>query len=179
MLDRLHDVKYVVIGGIAAILHGAPRATFDPAILIGATPASARRLLDALRDAGPGTAALTSPEDVLTDENNHLSRSSARGCPDFRPRGRLLGCMEGSRDDDLSEQELHVLSRTHLIASKRAFGRDVDLEDARLLGLHDEPEARSDWSGMASIVVGRGRRRAGNHSVVTAACASSRVMRPS
>ena len=38
MLNRLqdvfksfqqHDVKYVVIGGIASILHGVPRATFD------------------------------------------------------------------------------------------------------------------------------------------------------
>jgi hypothetical protein len=24
-----HDVRYVVIGGIASILHGVPRATFD------------------------------------------------------------------------------------------------------------------------------------------------------
>lgn len=24
-----HNVKYVVIGGIAAVLHGVPRATFD------------------------------------------------------------------------------------------------------------------------------------------------------
>lgn len=24
-----HDVRYVVIGGIAAVLHGVPRATFD------------------------------------------------------------------------------------------------------------------------------------------------------
>lgn len=38
MLNRLkdvfasferHDVHYLVIGGIAAILHGVPRATFD------------------------------------------------------------------------------------------------------------------------------------------------------
>ena len=38
MLNRLrdvfasfqkHDVRYVVIGGIAAVLHGVPRATFD------------------------------------------------------------------------------------------------------------------------------------------------------
>ncbi len=38
MLDRLkgvfrklqdHEVKYLVIGGIAAVLHGVPRATFD------------------------------------------------------------------------------------------------------------------------------------------------------
>ncbi len=38
MLNRLqgvfesflsHDVRYLVIGGIAAVLHGVPRATFD------------------------------------------------------------------------------------------------------------------------------------------------------
>ena len=38
MLNRLqgvfvslhrHNVKYVIVGGIAAVLHGVPRATFD------------------------------------------------------------------------------------------------------------------------------------------------------
>jgi hypothetical protein len=47
MLNRLrdvfasfqkHQVRYVVIGGIAAVLHGVPRATFDLDILIEATP---------------------------------------------------------------------------------------------------------------------------------------------
>lgn len=33
-----HNVRYVVIGGIAAVLHGVPRATFDLDILIGAPP---------------------------------------------------------------------------------------------------------------------------------------------
>ncbi len=46
MINRLHDVfasfqkhkvKYVVIGGIAAVLHGVPRATFDLDILIEAS----------------------------------------------------------------------------------------------------------------------------------------------
>ena len=52
MLDRLqavfrclhaHDVKYIVIGGIAAALHGVPRATFDLDVLIEATTENARR----------------------------------------------------------------------------------------------------------------------------------------
>ena len=37
-----YEVKYVVIGGIAAVLHGVPRATFDLDILIEATPDNAR-----------------------------------------------------------------------------------------------------------------------------------------
>ena len=33
-----HRVKYITIGGIAAILHGVPRATFDLDIVIEAIP---------------------------------------------------------------------------------------------------------------------------------------------
>ena len=32
------EVRYLVIGGIAAVLHGVPRATFDLDILIEAAP---------------------------------------------------------------------------------------------------------------------------------------------
>jgi len=65
MLNRLrdvfasfqkHEVKYVIIGDIAAVLHGVPRATFDLDILIEATPDNAQRLLDALLEARLGTA---------------------------------------------------------------------------------------------------------------------------
>ena len=54
-----HEVRYVVIGGIAAVLYGVPRATFDLDILIEATPENAQRLLDAFLEAGLGSAALT------------------------------------------------------------------------------------------------------------------------
>src|SRR5438270_13155813 len=60
-----HGVKYVVIGGIGVILHGASRATFDLDILIEATPENAANLLDAFLDARLGTAALITPEDLL------------------------------------------------------------------------------------------------------------------
>src|ERR1019366_5970705 len=77
MLDRLqtvfaslqsHEVRYLVIGGIAAVLHGVPRATFDLDILIEATPDNAQRLLNALLEAGLGTASLTTPERLLANE---------------------------------------------------------------------------------------------------------------
>lgn len=74
MLNRLldvfksfqnHDVHYVVIGGIATILHGVPRTTFDLDILIEATPLNVKNLLDALLDAGLGSVALT-PDKMQT-----------------------------------------------------------------------------------------------------------------
>jgi hypothetical protein len=63
-----HGVKYLVIGGIAAIAHGVPRATLDLDILIEASLDNARRLLDALSAAGLGTALLTTPEELLKHE---------------------------------------------------------------------------------------------------------------
>ena len=52
MLNRLkdvfrcfeqNDVKYLVIGGIASVLHGVPRGTFDLDILIEPKPENASR----------------------------------------------------------------------------------------------------------------------------------------
>jgi hypothetical protein len=45
-----HNVRYLVIGGIAAVLHGVPRATFDMDILIETTEDNAQRLLGALAE---------------------------------------------------------------------------------------------------------------------------------
>ena len=53
---RARDCKYVVIGGMAAVLYGVPLATFDLDILIEASPDNAQRLLEALREAGMATA---------------------------------------------------------------------------------------------------------------------------
>ena len=95
MLNRLqgvfeslqrHNVKYVVIGGIAAILHGVPRATFDLDLLIEPTESNAQRLLDAFAEAGLGTAALTSPSDILGTKS---PSSKTRFVLMFRPQ--LLG----------------------------------------------------------------------------------------
>ena len=50
-----HKVRYLVIGGIAAVLHGVPRATFDLDLLIDANFDNAKNLLDAFLDARLGT----------------------------------------------------------------------------------------------------------------------------
>ena len=63
-----HNVRYLVIGGIAVILHGVPRATFDLDILIEATSDNAARLLTALEEAGLGTATLITPAGLLANE---------------------------------------------------------------------------------------------------------------
>jgi len=60
-----HDVRYLVIGGIAAVMYGVPRATIDLDLLIEAGPENAGKLLETFLEAGLGTASLITPEEVL------------------------------------------------------------------------------------------------------------------
>jgi len=147
MLDRLkavfasfqnHDVRYVVIGGIAAILHGVPRATFDLDILIEATPENARRLLAALLNAGMGTAALTTPEEILANEITVFADRVRIDVQTRTPGLNFLDAWAKRATMHYRGQDFFVLSKTDLIASKRAAGRPVDLEDARLLELPEK-----------------------------------------
>ena len=146
MLNRLkgvfesfqqHEVKYVVIGGIAAVLYGVPRATFDLDILIEPTPKNVRHLLDALLDAGLGIASLTSVVEILSNEITifkdrvriYVQTSTPGLC--FEDAWKRRNTME------YQGQSFYIASREDLISSKRAASRDVDLEDVRLLELPD------------------------------------------
>jgi hypothetical protein len=140
MLNRLQDVfkslqqnnvKYIVIGGVASVLYGVPRATFDLDILIEATDDNARRLLSALAQVGFGTATLTTPQDVVSHEITI-----------FNDKVRIDVQTPGIKFDDVwlrrntinyQGQDFFILSKADLIASKRASKRPVDLEDVRLL----------------------------------------------
>ena len=146
MLNRLkdvfksfqqHEVKYLVIGGIAVVLYGIPRATFDLDILIESTPENARRLLDALLDAGMGTATLTSVEEILSNEIT-IFKDRVRIDVQISPPG--LSFQDAWKRRKIMEyqgQSFYVVSLEDLISSKKAAGRDVDLEDVRLLELSD------------------------------------------
>jgi hypothetical protein len=130
-----HQVKYLTIEGIAAILHGVPRATLDLDILIESTPENAQRLLDALLDAGFGTASLVTAEQLLAHE---ITIFRDRVQIDVQTSTKGIAFEEAWERREVmqyEQQEFHVLSRDDLIASKRAAGRPKDLEDVRLLEL--------------------------------------------
>jgi hypothetical protein len=127
----------VVIGGIAAVLHGVPRATFDLDILIEATSDNAERLLDAFLDAGLGTAALTTPDEVLANE---ITIFEDRVRVDVQTRTPGLDFAEAwQRRETMTYrgQPFFVVTRDDLLASKRAAGRPKDLQDVAML----EPDA--------------------------------------
>lgn len=147
MLNRLkdvfesfqkHDVKYMVIGGIAAVLYGIPRATFDLDILIEATQENARCLLDAFSDAGLGTASLTSADEILANEITIFKDRVRIDVQTHTPGIIFKDAWERKKVMNYYGQEFYIVCLEDLIASKKASGRTVDLEDARLLELHDD-----------------------------------------
>lgn len=151
MLNRLlavfrsfqcHDVRYIVIGGIAAILHGVPRATFDLDILIEATPDNTKRLIDALLDAGLGSASLTTPDEVLANEITVFNDRVRLDVQTSTPGIQFLDAWQRRKTISYGGQEFFILSKDDLIASKRAAGRSIDLEDVRLLELPEGHDAR-------------------------------------
>jgi len=144
MLNRLrdvffsfqeHEVKYVIIGGIATVLYGVPRATFDLDILIEATPENVQRLLDALVDAKLGTATLVTVDELLAHEITIFQDRVRIDVQTSTPGIRFEDAWRRREVMEYQGQRFNVISRSDLIASKLAAGREVDLEDVRVLRL--------------------------------------------
>lgn len=142
MLDRLEDVfeslrknevRALVIGGIAAVLHGVPRATFDLDLLIDATTDNARRLLDALSQAGLGTATLTNPEELLANEITVFKDVVRIDVFTHAPGIDFASAWTRRENMRYRGREFAVVSRADLIAAKRAAGREMDLQDLKVL----------------------------------------------
>jgi hypothetical protein len=130
-----HKVHYVVIGGIAAVLHGVPRATFDLDILIEANPENAKKMLEAFLDARLGTAALTTPEGLLSQEITIFKDRVRIDVQTSTPGLKFEEAWERRETMEYQKQKFYVVSREDLISSKRAAGLPIDLEDVRLLEL--------------------------------------------
>src|SRR5262245_55877193 len=134
-----HGVEYVVVGGVAAVLQGAPVTTFDLDALIKVDPGNIEKVVGALmamnaryrehRDLRPSRA------DVAA--GGHLLLMTDSGPFD------VLGFIGGGRryEDvatsalalDVGELTIKVLPLATLIEEKKALGRDKDLAVIGLL----------------------------------------------
>lgn len=128
-----HGVKYVLIGGLAAVLYGSPRLTKDVDLFIEPTLGNASRALAALKAIGFRTASLTTPAKMLAHEVtifedymrvDLLTVVKGLSFPDAWRR-RAMKRIEGIN--------VPVLHLKDLIKSKRAAGRSIDLEEIKIL----------------------------------------------
>lgn len=128
-----HEVKYLVIGGIAAVLHGVPRATFDLDMLIEPSRDNASRLIDAFLEAGLGTAALTNPDEVAGTQITVFKDRIRVDVQTSTPGIEFASAWSRRLVLSFRGRQVPVLSKDDLIKSKRASGRPRDLEDVRIL----------------------------------------------
>lgn len=135
-----HEVEFVVVGGVAAVLHGAPVTTFDLDALFRVSEQNAQRLLAALDSLHARYRGHTPPlrptkQDLLA--GGHLLLATDAGPLD------MLGFIgEHQRFDDLAHAivkidvggiRVPVLELDELIRQKRQLSRDKDLPALRLL----------------------------------------------
>lgn len=130
-----HGVDYIIVGGVGAVLQGAPIATFDLDLVHARTPENIGRLLAALAvlDAdyrGRGPQKIRPTGSLLASTGHHLLMTRA-GPLD------LLGTIGGGHDYDsllahtnvldLGEHlYVRVLNLETLIRTKEEAGRDTD-----------------------------------------------------
>jgi hypothetical protein len=129
-----NKVDFIVVGGVCAVLHGAPMTTFDLDVVHSRSADNLKRLLSALKTleayyrdrpgqrlqpklshlASPGHQLLLTrfgPLDILGTIGNRLSYSDL-----------ITGTVQLQLDD----LELRMLTLESLIDTKRAAGRDKD-----------------------------------------------------
>lgn len=131
-LDR-HRVKYLIIGGVAAIVYGVPRPTLDIDIFIEPTFRNAEKLLKALKDAGFGTASLTSPQQVIDNELT-VFEDYIRLDVFTKVKGiRFEKAWKRRVIKKINSVPVKFASLEDIISSKKASKRNIDKEDLKLL----------------------------------------------
>ena len=136
MLSALADegVEYLVVGAYAVAAHGLPRATGDIDLWVRPTLDNAARLWRALERFGAPRSRLTVETFTQRDVVYQIGQPPSRI--------DLLTTIDGVDFDDAWRDRVEcvvdgvafrMLSRSHLLATKRATGRPQDLADVARL----------------------------------------------
>ena len=94
-----------------------------------------QRLINALLDTKFETAFLTSAEDILSNEITVFQDRVRIDVQTKTPGLRFKDAWNNCETMDYHGHKFYVVSRNDLINSKLAAGRDIDLEDVRILKL--------------------------------------------
>ena len=142
------DAQYVVVGGLAVIMHGHLRATSDLDLVVGLAPENCLKALDALASIGltprlPVTLAdFADPakrEDWVQNRNMLVFQLWDPDNPErsvdvfVREPMDFPTLLADASVKDLDGVPIRVASIRHLIAMKRIAGRRKDLDDIEAL----------------------------------------------
>jgi hypothetical protein len=130
-----HEVEFIVVGGVAAVLQGAPVATFDLDVVHSRSPENVHKLLKALDDLGASYRTGASRE--LKPDVSHLSSSGHQLLMTrFGPLDLLGSIGKGHHYDELVNHateveaalalQIRVLSLSWVIKTKEETGHEKD-----------------------------------------------------
>lgn len=135
-----HGVAYVVVGGVAAVLQGAPMTTFDIDALVKVDEANADRLLAALTDLDARYRErdrVIRPDRADILAGGHLLLMTNSGPLDvlghIAQEKRYEDVVSSTLTIDVGGLSIRVLSLEALLEDKKSLGRDKDLAALRLL----------------------------------------------
>ncbi len=130
------EVKYILVGGMAVILHGHARVTGDMDIWVECTKDNYLQLVKAFRQFGMPLFDMTLEKFLGVKENDVFSFGRNPVGIDIMTAVKGLNFDEAYRlstifdDDDLLIRMIHI---NHLIVAKKASGRLKDLDDINQL----------------------------------------------
>ena len=129
-LFAVHEVRYLVVGGYAAMHYSQPRFTKDLDLWLEPTPTNAQRVIRAFSEFGMPLIDVT-PEDFSSEGLQYMV-GRAPVLFDFLtslPGLQFGPCWNNRVTDDHDGVPIHILGRDDLIAAKMQAGRPQDLAD--------------------------------------------------
>jgi len=124
---------YLVIGGIACILHGHVRATTDIDILIERTPENAARILDALSKIGYGFASESLPAQILAKPVTIIGDDPRVDIFTVAWSVKYAEAIVRSSVVEVEGISVPLLGLDDLIVTKKDTGRALDAADVEVL----------------------------------------------
>ena len=134
-LFNARSIDYVIVGGYALAVHGAPRYTGDLDIFVKPDPENARSVVEALSAFGFASVGLTAEDFARPEQVVQL------GVPPVRVD--IITSLTGVSWEEASagrvagkygDVPVHFIGRVQFVANKRATGRARDLADLEALG---------------------------------------------
>ncbi|MGJ8634874.1 MAG: hypothetical protein ACSHX7_13235 [Luteolibacter sp.] len=141
------EVDHVLVGGMAANVHGSPITTMDCDIVV----AHLTRLAEALSSFAPTFRHKEPPQSFGEDEaqrsgwkNIHLDTDAGvLDClGEIKGLGDYTSCLAQSMEVSLGDFSIRVLTRQALITAKKAMGRPKDLLTVAQLEIGGELEGK-------------------------------------